>query len=78
MILSRKQRLAAKAAKTGVETYGSVKQTQGRIEGRRASGGRGGRGFVLGLALGAGAVYAVIRGEAKTAAPGGTPPVATP
>ena len=79
LLRTRKARLAAKAARTGVGTYGSLKQTQGRIEGRREAGGRGGlRTFVLGALLGAGAVYALVRSEAKTAPPGAVPPAATP
>jgi hypothetical protein len=79
LLRTRKARLAAKAAKTGVGTYGALKQTQGRLEGRREVGGRGGkRSFLLGVLVGAAAVYALARGEAKTAPPGQSASIGTP
>jgi hypothetical protein len=51
-LVSRRVRVATRAARTGITTYGKVKQAQGRATASRRSGGPA-RGLVAGVGIGA-------------------------
>jgi osmotically-inducible protein OsmY len=51
-LISRRARVATRAARTGITTYGKVKRAQGRASRSRGSGGTG-RGLLAGMGIGA-------------------------